>query len=211
MNSYLKLIDLIIKRAVAYLIVVFSAFGCGSAYAYVTATPLTASSSTIAQGQTVSLTIDLTDFLSADYNTEFVTSIDYLFNSGDGQTAFGTDVINQYVPSNIPFSNSFTYLSAGNFTPTFSANVFTTDSYTYYTYQQTGGYYYSCGFFSTCWAPTYGYVPHTGYSNLSFTTNETTSLNVLSAVPEPKTYAMLLAGLGLIGFMTLRRKQNFFS
>ena len=30
----------------------------------------------------------------------------------------------------------------------------------------------------------------------------------VSAVPEPKTYAMLLAGLGLIGFTTLRRKQN---
>jgi hypothetical protein len=33
--------------------------------------------------------------------------------------------------------------------------------------------------------------------------------NIASPVPEPETYAMLLAGLGFIGFMTLRRKQNF--
>ncbi|TXT25307.1 MAG: hypothetical protein FD134_1118 [Gallionellaceae bacterium] len=32
--------------------------------------------------------------------------------------------------------------------------------------------------------------------------------NVTSAVPEPETYAMLLAGLGLLGFAARRRKQN---
>lgn len=30
----------------------------------------------------------------------------------------------------------------------------------------------------------------------------------ISLVPEPETYAMLLAGLGLIGFMALRRKET---
>jgi PEP-CTERM motif len=30
-----------------------------------------------------------------------------------------------------------------------------------------------------------------------------------SPVPEPKTYAMLLAGIGLIGFISYRRKNNF--
>ena len=30
----------------------------------------------------------------------------------------------------------------------------------------------------------------------------------ISAVPEPETYAMLLAGLGLLGFTARRRKQN---
>ncbi|WP_350133803.1 PEP-CTERM sorting domain-containing protein [Nitrosomonas sp.] len=34
------------------------------------------------------------------------------------------------------------------------------------------------------------------------------SLTVITAVPEPETYAMLLAGLGLMGFMTYRRKQK---
>jgi hypothetical protein len=32
------------------------------------------------------------------------------------------------------------------------------------------------------------------------------SINVTSAVPEPETYAMLLAGLGLVGFAARRRK-----
>ena len=31
---------------------------------------------------------------------------------------------------------------------------------------------------------------------------------VISPVPEPETYAMLLAGLGLIGFMAYRRKSD---
>lgn len=30
----------------------------------------------------------------------------------------------------------------------------------------------------------------------------------VAAVPEPETYAMLLAGLGLIGFSARRRKAN---
>ena len=33
-------------------------------------------------------------------------------------------------------------------------------------------------------------------------------LDVIEAVPEPKTYAMFLMGLGLIGFMSRRRKQT---
>lgn len=35
-----------------------------------------------------------------------------------------------------------------------------------------------------------------------------TAINSVAAVPEPQTYAMMLAGLGLVGFTALRRKQH---
>jgi hypothetical protein len=34
------------------------------------------------------------------------------------------------------------------------------------------------------------------------------SITAITAVPEPETYAMLLAGLGLVGAIARRRKQN---
>ncbi len=47
----------------------------------------------------------------------------------------------------------------------------------------------------------------TGTANQAFFKNLTVSDTPLAAVPEPETYAMLLAGLGLIGF-SVRRKQQ---
>ncbi len=41
------------------------------------------------------------------------------------------------------------------------------------------------------------------YNDLSFSFT-----NTIGAVPEPETYAMLLAGLGLLGFMARRRKES---
>jgi len=37
--------------------------------------------------------------------------------------------------------------------------------------------------------------------------NTTTVYQLTAAVPEPETYAMLLAGLGLVGFMARRKSQ----
>ncbi|MBI1989245.1 MAG: PEP-CTERM sorting domain-containing protein, partial [Betaproteobacteria bacterium] len=31
---------------------------------------------------------------------------------------------------------------------------------------------------------------------------------ILAAIPEPETYAMMLAGLGLMGFVARRRRQK---
>ncbi|MDP2225611.1 PEP-CTERM sorting domain-containing protein, partial [Nitrosomonas sp.] len=46
------------------------------------------------------------------------------------------------------------------------------------------------------------------FSVTSFANNDNIVTDTISAVPEPETYAMLLAGLGLVGF-TVRRKKMF--
>jgi hypothetical protein len=39
--------------------------------------------------------------------------------------------------------------------------------------------------------------------------NKTTQVNaMITAIPEPETYALKLAGLGLVGFMARRRKAK---
>jgi hypothetical protein len=53
-------------------------------------------------------------------------------------------------------------------------------------------------------------IPGTGWQ-LPFSGNGFLSLQytaVAAPVPEPETYAMMLAGLGLLGFMARRKKQN---
>jgi len=50
-----------------------------------------------------------------------------------------------------------------------------------------------------------GAVASINWNNLSFNTGTRVVLNI-SAVPEPETYAMLVAGLALLGVMARRRK-----
>ncbi len=45
------------------------------------------------------------------------------------------------------------------------------------------------------------------YTLSDFTTSGAHCETTVSAVPEPSTYALMLAGLGLVGFMVSRRKQ----
>ncbi len=56
----------------------------------------------------------------------------------------------------------------------------------------------------------FGYsVPNQNYAANqwgNYTTFATSDVSPMAAVPEPETYAMLFAGLGLIGFMARRRK-----
>ena len=44
------------------------------------------------------------------------------------------------------------------------------------------------------------------FSVTSFADNDNIVIDTISAVPEPETYAMLLAGLGLVGYTVRRRK-----
>ena len=52
-----------------------------------------------------------------------------------------------------------------------------------------------------------GFVDYIRIYDTALTANEVAGLSV-SAIPEPETYAMLLAGLGLLGFAARRRKQK---
>ncbi len=52
--------------------------------------------------------------------------------------------------------------------------------------------------------PTQEWTPYNDSLNGVFTI----SGSVLNAVPEPETYALMLAGLGLVGFLARRRKQE---
>jgi len=51
----------------------------------------------------------------------------------------------------------------------------------------------------------YAGIPLIEYPNQDYTFRTYTSV---SAVPEPETYAMLLAGLGMLGFVGKRRKAH---
>jgi uncharacterized protein YcgI (DUF1989 family) len=46
------------------------------------------------------------------------------------------------------------------------------------------------------------------YKDADFQHRAQDQLYIESPVPEPETYAMLLAGLGLIGFVAKRRRRN---
>jgi len=69
-------------------------------------------------------------------------------------------------------------------------------------------------------APSSGLATFIGYqinSGAGFTPSTTFNAiivegrSIAAAVPEPETYAMLLAGLGLLGFAARRRKQAAFA
>jgi len=50
--------------------------------------------------------------------------------------------------------------------------------------------------------------PYGGGRELASDNTEVLRIGLINPVPEPETYAMLLAGLGLLGFVSRRRKRN---
>jgi len=54
-----------------------------------------------------------------------------------------------------------------------------------------------------------GWIVGTAYNTLTGESHGHELVNTVAApVPEPETYAMLLVGLGLIGFTAMRRKDH---
>jgi hypothetical protein len=186
-----------------------------TSHATLTTPVLLESTPSITAGQSVAFPFSFTDQLTPGYDWEAIKSVDFLFSSGDGQTftgSFSTPTVGGINPT-VTLSTSFTYANAGTYTPSFSADVTTFDGYHQdFSYQyQSGTYYYSysCGWFSTC----HGSYPiySTGYQTYNFTTTLTSNTSAVTSltvtpVPEPETYAMIMAGLGLLGVVSRRRK-----
>jgi hypothetical protein len=113
--------------------------------------------------------------------TDFVT-VDYLAILATTYTAFSSSGV-QLASFNSPGNTS-----NGTFTLNGGGDVIA-----YLTFSSSGGY-------GTISSLTYNYDGTTGNGN--------TDLPNVPAVPEPETYAMMLAGLGLVGAIARRRKQN---
>ncbi len=58
------------------------------------------------------------------------------------------------------------------------------------------------------WTAIDGFFPNFYIDSATYSATGTPDNFAVTAVPEPETYAMLLAGLGVLGFMARRRKQT---
>ncbi len=132
-------------------------------------------------------------------------------------------------PRSFAFVASFQYLVPGTYAPSFSITKQTTEFDTDYVpvaYEEINGYWhqvsvpYSCGFLnlSTCYEYRDEYVVKNKWINAGsgvwhdFSYNRfadsTASTTLVVGIPEPETYAMMLAGLGFLGVMARRRRKK---
>lgn len=122
------------------------------------------------------------------------------------------------------FSVSFQYLVPGTYTPSFTITKQTTEfdnDAVLFPYFEMNGYSYqesyACGFLNmdicyrdvqvdmSRWIPAGSNVPHNFSYNRFDDASASTTLVV--SIPEPETYAMMLAGLGMLG-LARRRKPK---
>lgn len=120
-------------------------------------------------------------------------SISGTFFSGDGQQISVTAGPGRLGMQPGPISTFFQYNSAGTFTP-------------YFTGTET---FFLDGISVSRSDPLHPVsTPVSGWFTTELFT-ASASLNVIAApVPEPDTYALMLGGLGLLGFMTRRKNKN---
>ena len=143
---------------------------------------------------------------------------DYVQNIGDVQVFFngvqntGTQYAVNYNPSfgwdNTANATVSTNASLNNFL--FINSNYPSDlSYTNYFYMRNNGFYSDAYAWNS--ATGSGGFDYVYPSNPNYSTGighwSLTEATPVSAVPEPETYAMLLVGLGLIGFSARRRKD----
>jgi hypothetical protein len=213
------------KKLSTFIFTAITTAAITSAHAGVTA--VLSGPSVIDAGQTASFTAHVTLTPLDGYDFFAMTGLDYQFDSGDGTFWMGTLASSEFVGGTLKsydFSAHFLYDTPGTFAPKFTVTSHTTEFQTDYVavpYFQNSGYSYqtrySCGVFNTytCyqdhWVDTsrwigVGYVPHAEIYNVATSAGSVTSMVV--NVPEPQTYAMMLAGLGLMFVIARRRKAK---
>lgn len=134
-------------------------------------------------------------------NNSFIRNIYFDTSAGMGVSLVGSTDLSAFVaggaPSDLPAGNNVGFVTDSNWTATNPSSTYGISAGESITFSLSG-------------------VTASSFSDgsLRFGVHlqglpSGASESLVSAVPEPQTYAMLLAGLGLLGFTANRRRQSF--